>query len=159
MIPLAVINATEAKFECIFGRGCDGLCCQNGRPGVYPDEEKRLRQNLKKFLPELRPEARKVVEKNDFVSRRRKGGLPMLRVVTGWCVFFNKGCVLHKVGAQRRGQVSLQTRALLPFPPGPHRQRRLVHPPVGDGGGRMGPVLPQPRRQPPTRPRSAGRGD
>ncbi len=99
MIPLAVINATEAKFECIFGRGCDGLCCQNGRPGVYPDEEKRLRQNLKKFLPELRPEARKVVEKNDFVSRRRKGGLPMLRVVTGWCVFFNKGCVLHKVGA------------------------------------------------------------
>jgi hypothetical protein len=23
----------------------------------------------------------------------------MLRVVGGWCVFFNQGCVLHKVGA------------------------------------------------------------
>jgi hypothetical protein len=23
----------------------------------------------------------------------------MLRVVDGWCIFFNKGCVLHKVGA------------------------------------------------------------
>ena len=23
----------------------------------------------------------------------------MLRVVNGWCVFFNQGCVLHKVGA------------------------------------------------------------
>jgi Fe-S-cluster containining protein len=23
----------------------------------------------------------------------------MLRVVKGWCVFFNKGCVLHRVGA------------------------------------------------------------
>ncbi len=24
----------------------------------------------------------------------------MLRVVDGWCVFFNKGCVLHKLGVQ-----------------------------------------------------------
>lgn len=23
----------------------------------------------------------------------------MLRVVAGWCIFFHKGCVLHKVGA------------------------------------------------------------
>jgi hypothetical protein len=39
------------------------------------------------------------VERNGFLSRRRKQGLPMLRVVDGWCVFFNQGCVLHKVGA------------------------------------------------------------
>ncbi len=35
---LPVVNLAEAKFECIYGRGCDGICCQNGRPGVYPDE-------------------------------------------------------------------------------------------------------------------------
>jgi Protein of unknown function (DUF3109) len=99
MTSLPILNLNEAKFECIYGRGCDGICCQNGRPGVYPEEQERIRKNLKKFLPELRPEARKVVEKSDFVSQRRKDGLPMLRVVDAWCVFFNQGCVLHKVGA------------------------------------------------------------
>ena len=34
-----------------------------------------------------------------YLSRRRKHGLPMLRVVDGWCIFFNEGCVLHKLGA------------------------------------------------------------
>ncbi len=54
---LPILNLNEARFECIFGRGCDGICCQNGRPGVYPEEEQRIRENLQKFLPELRPEA------------------------------------------------------------------------------------------------------
>jgi len=98
-LSLPVINLSEATFDCIYGRGCDGICCQNGRPGVYPDENQRIQKNLRKFLPELRPEARKLIEKEGFVSNRRKQGLPMLRVVKGWCVFFNKGCVLHKVGA------------------------------------------------------------
>ena len=96
---LPVVNLSEAKFECIYGRGCDGICCQNGRPGVYPEEVVRLEANLSKFLPELRPEARKLIEKSGFLSKRSKGGLPMLRVVDSWCVFFNRGCVLHKVGA------------------------------------------------------------
>ena len=99
-LSLPVVNLAEAKFECIYGRGCDGICCQNGRPGVYPEENQRLQKNLRKFLPELRPEAKKVVEKDGYVSKRLKGGLPMLRVVKGWCVFFNQGCVLHKVGAK-----------------------------------------------------------
>ncbi len=97
---LPVVNLSEAKFECIYGRGCDGLCCQNGRPGVYPEEDERIQANLSKFLPELRPEARKLIESSGYVSKRRKDGLPMLRVVGGWCVFFHKGCVLHKVGAE-----------------------------------------------------------
>src|SRR5689334_17620102 len=88
--PLPVINAAEAKFECIYGRGCDGICCQNGRPGVYPEEEEALALNLHKFLPGLRPEARALIEKRGHLSNRRKDGLPMLRVVTGWCVFFNQ---------------------------------------------------------------------
>jgi hypothetical protein len=96
---LPVLNLSEATFECIYGRGCDGLCCQNGRPGVYPEELERLEANLDKFLSHLRPEARALVEASGFLSRRTKGGLPMLRVVGGWCVFFHKGCVLHKVGA------------------------------------------------------------
>ncbi len=99
VIDLPVINLSEARFECIFGRGCDGICCRNGRPPVYPDEQERLDENLPKFLPHLRPEARRVVEKSGYLSNRKKIGLPMLRVVDGWCVFFNEGCVLHKVGA------------------------------------------------------------
>jgi Fe-S-cluster containining protein len=96
---LPVLNLKEATYECIFGRGCDGICCQNGRPGVYREEVERIDANLEKFLPELRPEARAVVEAEGYLSRRVKVGQPMLRVVKGWCVFFNKGCVLHKVGA------------------------------------------------------------
>ncbi len=99
MLNLPIVNLSTATFECIYGRGCDGLCCQNGRPGVYPDEQQRIAENLAKFLPELRPEARKLIEKEGFVSNRRKDGLPMLRTSGGWCVFFQKGCVLHKVGA------------------------------------------------------------
>jgi hypothetical protein len=94
-----VKNLNEATFECIYGRGCDGICCQNGRPPVYPQEAKVIRKNLKKFLPELRPEARALIAKEGFLSGRLKDGQPMLRVVGGWCVFFNQGCVLHKVGA------------------------------------------------------------
>jgi Protein of unknown function (DUF3109) len=96
---LPVINLQEAKYECIFGRGCDGICCQNGRPPVYPDEAERIDENLEKFKPEMRPEAIAALEEQGYLSRRVKSGLPMLRVVEGWCIFFNRGCVLHKVGA------------------------------------------------------------
>jgi hypothetical protein len=96
---LPVVNLPEARFECVFGRGCDGLCCQNGRPPVRPEESARLDAHLARFLPELRPEARRVVERDGYLSRRRKDSMPMLRVVGGWCVFFNRGCVLHKAGA------------------------------------------------------------
>src|SRR5262249_28744179 len=96
---LPVINLSEARYECIFGRGCDGICCRNGRPGIYPEEVERLDANLHKLLPHLRPRARALVEKQGYLSGRRRFGLPMLRVVDSWCVFFNQGCILHKVGA------------------------------------------------------------
>lgn len=96
---LPIVNLHEARYECIYGRGCDGICCQNGRPSVWPEEVERLDANLARVLAELRPEARMLVEKEGYLSRRRKQGLPMVRVVGGWCVFFNKGCTLHKVGA------------------------------------------------------------
>ncbi len=97
--PLEVLNLAGTTFECIYGRGCDGICCQNGRPPVRPDEANRIDQNLSKFLPHLRPEARAIVEREGYASRRMKAGMPMLRVVGSWCIFFNEGCVLHKVGA------------------------------------------------------------
>jgi hypothetical protein len=99
-LPLAVVNAETATFDCSFGRGCDGLCCRNGRPSVSPMEEARIRDNLAKFLPHLRPDARKLIERDGFLSRRTKLGRPMVRVSKTWCVFFNAGCVLHKVGVE-----------------------------------------------------------
>jgi Fe-S-cluster containining protein len=99
-LPLAVANAEAATFDCSFGRGCEGICCKNGRPSVGPDEVARIADNLPKFLPHLRPDARKLVEAEGFLSKRTKLGRPMVRVSESWCVFFNKGCVLHKVGAE-----------------------------------------------------------
>ncbi|HEY4360005.1 MAG TPA: DUF3109 family protein [Bryobacteraceae bacterium] len=94
-----ILNLENATFDCTYGRGCDGICCRNGRPPVYPDEAARIDAKLERLLPELRPEARAVVEKEGYVSRRRKEGQPLLRVAAGWCIFFNKGCVLHRLGA------------------------------------------------------------
>lgn len=98
-IELRVVNLDTATYECTFGRGCDGVCCRDGRPLVYPEEILSLAENLGRFLPLLRPRARAVVEKQGFVSNRRRLGQRLMRVVEGWCVFFNAGCVLHRVGA------------------------------------------------------------
>jgi Fe-S-cluster containining protein len=99
-VSLPVINLETAKFECTFGRGCEGLCCKNGRPSVTPEEFKGIKSTLKRALPLLRPEARELIEEEGFTSKRTKLGQPMLRVVDSWCVFFNKGCVLHQLGAE-----------------------------------------------------------
>ena len=98
-LSLPIVNLTEARFECTYGRGCDGVCCQSGRPLIYPEEIAKLDANLEKFLPLLRPEARACVEKKGYLTDRRRLGERMARHAGGWCVFFNQGCVLHKVGA------------------------------------------------------------
>src|SRR5581483_8027670 len=97
---LPVLNLAEATFDCTFGRGCDGVCCRNGRPPLYPEEVALLGRHLERILPRLRPEAAAVVKKEGYLSRRRRIGLPMVRVVQGWCLFFNQGCVLHQLGAE-----------------------------------------------------------
>jgi hypothetical protein len=94
-----VENLAEARFECVFPT-CGGICCRNGRPGVDPGEGARIEANLAKFVGELRPEARRLVEQRGFLTRRVKAGRRTLAVVKGWCVFFNEGCVLHKAGAR-----------------------------------------------------------
>lgn len=96
---VTVTNLSEARFECTFGRGCEGLCCRNGRPGLVPSEIELLNSHLHRILPLLRSEARQYVEKRGYLTRRRRASLPLVAVVKGWCVFFNQGCVLHKLGA------------------------------------------------------------
>ncbi|MBI4905986.1 MAG: DUF3109 family protein [Acidobacteria bacterium] len=98
--PFVVLNLDEARFECTFGRGCDGICCHNGRPPVYPEERDRIDAVLPRILPLMRSSARKLVERDGYFSRRMKAGQPSLRVDAGWCVFFNHGCVLHKLGIE-----------------------------------------------------------
>ena len=116
MESLPVVNLSEAKFECIFGRGCDGICCHNGRPPVYPEEIEQLDAHLDQILPRLTPAARAVVEKQGYRSRRQRLGLPMLRVVDGWCIFFNEGCVLHKMGAEEGDAYRYKPAACALFP-------------------------------------------
>jgi hypothetical protein len=41
-----------------------------------------------------------VIEKQGYLTRRLYDGLPMARVAAGWCIFFNQGCILHKLGAE-----------------------------------------------------------
>ena len=98
-ISLPIINLKEAKFECTFGRGCDGICCREGHPPVYPEEIARLDAHLARFLPLLRREARRAVERGGYLmARRRRCGQRLMRNAGGWCVFFNRGCVLHQAG-------------------------------------------------------------
>src|SRR5262245_43646554 len=98
-VSLPILNLAEARYECTYGRGCDGVCCREGRPLIYPEEIQKLDVNLYKFLPLLRSEARLFIKKHGYVTRRRRLGQRMARHTGGWCVFFNRGCVLHKVGA------------------------------------------------------------
>lgn len=98
-IPLPIVNLETATFECTFGRGCEGTCCKNSRPGLHPHERQRIDDNLYKFLPHLRPAARAEIERRGYLTRRTRNGLPLVGVKDGWCLFFHQGCVLHQVGA------------------------------------------------------------
>jgi hypothetical protein len=98
MHSLDVVNLSEARFECTFGRGCDGICCREGRPPLHAEEMARLDEHLPRILEHLRPAARAVIQKKGFVTRPVTGQ-PRVRNADGWCVFFNGGCVLHKIGA------------------------------------------------------------
>ena len=99
MQSLTVLNPA-ATFDCTFGRGCDGLCCKNGEPSVTPGERERIDAVLGRAKPHLRAEALRVLEADGWLGDGEKVGLPMARVVDGWCVFFHAGCVLHKLGME-----------------------------------------------------------
>ena len=73
---LPILNLHEARFKCTFGRGCEGVCCREGRPPVYPEELENIAGNLTKILPYLRPEARSVVLRVGFLVPRRRRPRP-----------------------------------------------------------------------------------
>lgn len=95
---LAIEGLDTARFDCVYP-SCGGICCMNGRPPIESGERQRIDENLAKFLPHLRPEARERIAKKGYLTNRIKEGLRSLAVVKDWCVFHNDGCVLHKVGA------------------------------------------------------------
>ena len=113
---LPVLNLSQARFECTFGRGCCGVCCRNGRPLIYPEEASRIDAKLPVILPSLRPEVRALVESKGYQSRRRKRGFPVARVSKGWCVFFNQGCVLHAIGAAEGDKLRYKPAVCALFP-------------------------------------------
>jgi hypothetical protein len=83
---------------------------------VYEKEGSRIQANLLKLLPLMRPAAAAVAARAGFLSRRRKAGTTMLRVVGGWCVFFNAGCVLHEAGAAEGDKFRYKPLACATFP-------------------------------------------
>ncbi len=114
---LPIVNLDTATFECVFGRGCDGICCQEGEPPVHPEEADLIRQNLPRLLPLLRPEARALVEAGGILGGTHPlTGQPQLRVAGGWCVFFHRGCVLHKLGAAEGSVFRYKPSACALFP-------------------------------------------
>jgi Protein of unknown function (DUF3109) len=96
---LPILNLESAHYECTYGRGCDGVCCREGRPILYPEEIERIDANLPRIMPLLRPAAQAIVRRKRYMSDRRRDGHSVVRNVAGWCVFFNEGCALHKLGA------------------------------------------------------------
>lgn len=98
--PLTLANAETATFECTFGRGCEGLCCKNGEPSATEVERLRIEAVLPRAMELMRPVARDAIEQLGWLTDEIKLGHPMVRVADEWCVFFNEGCVLHKLGAQ-----------------------------------------------------------
>jgi hypothetical protein len=95
---LTILNFADARYECTYGRGCDGICCREGNPIVYPDEVERIDANMTTILPLLRPAAQAVVQRRGYLRKRHRLGYPTVRNVQHWCVFFNNGCVLHRLG-------------------------------------------------------------
>jgi hypothetical protein len=91
---------------------------------VYAEEARRIDESLHRILPLLRPEARSAVDKGGYLSRRRKAGQTMARVVAGWCVFFNQGCALHRLGAAEGAPFRYKPWICAVFPLAKHERGR-----------------------------------
>jgi len=120
--PITIENLERATFDCVFPV-CGGVCCRNGRPPVTPEEAQRIDDNLPKFLPHMTAQARAQVERQGYLTRRIKEGHRTLAVLDGWCVFFNEGCVLHKVGLSEGDKFRYKPQPCITFP--------LDHTPAG----------------------------
>lgn len=112
---LNILNLETATFKCVFPI-CGGACCKDGEPGVEPAEIAKIEANLEKFRPHLRPAAQEYLRHNYFMSDKIKAGRRSLPVVEDWCVFFNEGCILHKVGAVEGDKFAYKPWLCVTFP-------------------------------------------
>lgn len=115
-ISLTLVNGDTARFECTYGRGCEGTCCRQGRPPVDANQQAAIDLTRERWFPLLRAEAKKLIEREGWLSRRVKSGDRMVRVAAKWCVFFNNGCVLHTLGAEDGNPMALKPEACALFP-------------------------------------------
>lgn len=112
---LPVVNLETARFRCVFPV-CGGICCKNGRPPVEPAEAARIDASLARILPLVRPGARARIERDGWLTNRRKEGHRTIAVDGGWCVFENGGCTLQKLGMAEGEPWRLKPLACVKFP-------------------------------------------
>jgi hypothetical protein len=111
---IQIENLDKARFRCVFPE-CGGLCCRTGRPPVTEDDEQRIRDGFKKFLPHLRPDVHRYLKRHPWLNAREKSN-GVLAVAGGWCVFYNDGCVLQKVGMAEGTPFRYKPDACIRFP-------------------------------------------
>lgn len=112
---LPVMNLERATFECVWP-GCGGACCKESRPPVSPGEAARIEEVIARVLPKLRPEARRVVERRGWKTKRNKGGRATLAVAARYCVFYAEGCKLHEIGASEGDKNKYKPGTCITFP-------------------------------------------
>lgn len=110
-----IVNADTATFECVFPT-CDGLCCHQSRPPVEPAEAARITKVLPKVLDAMRPSARRKVEKHGFLTARIKSKRRMIAIDDRYCVFYNHGCVLHRLGGAEGDTTKYKPWVCVAFP-------------------------------------------
>ena len=114
-LPL-IANLETARFECVFPT-CGGLCCKRSRPPVEPAEARRIAKVLPRVLPKMRPEARKFVERQGFLTATTtKDGRHLVSIQKAYCVFYNEGCVLHRLGGAEGDTTKYKPRICIQFP-------------------------------------------
>jgi Fe-S-cluster containining protein len=119
---IQIENAHAARFRCVFPV-CGGLCCKTGRPSVTPDDVERIRRDYDKFVPLMRPDVRRFLKRHPWLSSRKKDRNRTLSVAGGWCVFYNDGCILQKVGMDEGEPWRYKPDVCVRFPIEPVRNR------------------------------------
>ena len=125
-LPIFVENLDTARFACVFPT-CGGICCRESRPPVTEAELKRIERAVPRILGQLRPAARRVIEKRGFVTNRVKGGMRMLAVAEKWCVFHNEGCTLHRLGGAEGDTTKYKPSTCTLFPLDRSEKDETVH--------------------------------
>jgi hypothetical protein len=112
---LKLLNEGTATFTCVWP-SCGGACCKESRPPISPREAAKVRANMHRFLPHMRPEAKALAERGRWLTHRIKSGFRTLAVVDRYCVFYAEGCALHKAGAAEGDKNAYKPSTCITFP-------------------------------------------